>query len=53
MTMSFQLLVLLTAWGSAITGGIFYAFSSFVMAALAHSGQCGHNGYAVDQYHRH
>ncbi|OYR30142.1 hypothetical protein CEV34_0524 [Brucella pseudogrignonensis] len=33
--MSFQLLVLLTAWGSAITGGIFYAFSSFVMAALA------------------
>ncbi|WP_312472801.1 MULTISPECIES: anthrone oxygenase family protein [Brucella] len=35
MTMSFQLLVLLTAWGSAITGGIFYAFSSFVMAALA------------------
>ncbi|KAB2692039.1 DUF1772 domain-containing protein [Brucella pseudogrignonensis] len=35
MTMSFQLLVLLTAWGSAITGDIFYAFSSFVMAALA------------------
>ncbi len=35
MTMSFQLLVLLTALGSAITGGIFYAFSSFVMAALA------------------
>jgi len=35
MTMSFQLLVLLTAWGSAITGGIFCAFSSFVMAALA------------------
>ncbi|WP_139976814.1 MULTISPECIES: DUF1772 domain-containing protein [Brucella/Ochrobactrum group] len=35
MTTSFQLLVLLTAWGSAITGGIFYAFSSFVMAALA------------------
>ncbi len=35
MTMSFQLLVLLTAWGSAITGGIFYAFSSFVMASLA------------------
>ncbi|ASV85775.1 hypothetical protein CES85_1709 [Ochrobactrum quorumnocens] len=35
MTISFQLLVLLTAWGSAITGGIFYAFSSFVMAALA------------------
>ncbi|MBC2885997.1 DUF1772 domain-containing protein [Ochrobactrum sp. CM-21-5] len=35
MTMGFQLLVLLTAWGCAITGGIFYAFSSFVMAALA------------------
>lgn len=35
MTTGFQLLVLLTAWGSAITGGIFYAFSSFVMAALA------------------
>jgi uncharacterized membrane protein len=30
-----QLLLLLTAWGSAVTGGIFYAFSSFVMAALA------------------
>ncbi len=35
MTTGFQLLVLLAAWGSAITGGIFYAFSSFVMAALA------------------
>lgn len=35
MTTGFQLLVLLAAWSSAITGGIFYAFSSFVMAALA------------------
>lgn len=35
MTTGFQLLVLLAAWGSAIAGGIFYAFSSFVMAALA------------------